>query len=74
MAMFAKKQRVLEINPRSPLMEGLLRAVEELPNDVEGRDIEAENDLKEVAAILIDGALVRSGYEVPDSDVYVFMS
>src|SRR5712675_2977112 len=65
---FAKRQKVLELNPRSPLIEGLLRRVERLQEvDVE-HDAEAEENLKEVAAILIDGALVRSGFNVPDSD------
>jgi heat shock protein beta len=40
----------------------------ELPSEEEGRDIEAEEELKEVVAILIDGALVRSGYDVTDSN------
>lgn len=65
---FAKRQKVLEINPRSPLIEGLLRRVERLPSDEEERDIESEDELREVSAILIDGALVRSGFEVADSD------
>ena len=68
MADFAKKQKVLEINPKSPLIEGLLRRVEALPEEVEDRDVEEEAELKEVATILIDGALVRSGFEVPDSN------
>lgn len=67
----AKRQKVLELNPRSPLIEGLLRRVRQLPGEDEERDFEAEEELKEVAAILIDGALVRSGFEVPDSDEYV---
>jgi len=67
----AKKQKLLEINPRSPLMEGLLRRIEELPGEDEGRDLEAEEELKEVVAILIDGALVRSGYDVTNSNEYV---
>lgn len=65
---FAKKQRLLEINPRSPLIEGLLRRVEQLPSEDEERDVEAEEDLREVTSILIDGALVRSGFDVPDSN------
>ena len=65
---FAKKQKLLEINPRSPLIEGLLRRVEQLPGEDEERDTEAEAELEEVATILIDGALVRSGFEVPDSN------
>lgn len=66
--MIAKKQKLLEVNPRSPLIEGLLRRVMELPSAEEGRDLEAEGELKEVVAILIDGALVRSGYPVTDSN------
>ncbi|KAF7352824.1 HSP90-domain-containing protein [Mycena venus] len=67
---FAKKAKVLEINPRSPLIEGLLRRVEQLPEDGEEPDAEAEAEIKEVASILIDGALVRSGFEVPDSNLF----
>jgi heat shock protein 90kDa beta len=65
---FAKRQKVLELNPRSPLIEGLLRRVEQLPVEDEERDFEAEDELREVASILIDGALVRSGFEVSDSN------
>jgi len=68
---FAKRQKVLELNPRSPLIEGLLRRVEQLPGEDEERDLEAEDELKEVAGVLIDGALVRSGFEVPDSDEFL---
>jgi heat shock protein beta len=70
---FAKKAKVLEINPRSPLIEGLLRRVEQLPGEDEEPDVEAETELKEVASILIDGALVRSGFEVPDSNLCVIL-
>jgi heat shock protein 90kDa beta len=52
-------------------MEGLLRRVEQLPTEEEGRDLDAEDELHEVASVLIDGALVRSGFEVPDSNAYV---
>lgn len=65
----ARRQKLLEINPRSPLIEGLLRRIENLPSEEEERDLEAEDELKEVASILIDGALVRSGFEVPDSNL-----
>jgi len=64
---FLKKQRTLEINPKSPLIEGLLARVEDL-NSEEEKDTETEKELKEVASILIDGALVRSGFEVHDSN------
>jgi heat shock protein beta len=66
---FALKAKNLEINPRSPLIEGLLRRVEHFASEEdEGKDFEAEEELKEVASILIDGALVRSGFEVSDSN------
>ncbi|SJL01979.1 uncharacterized protein ARMOST_05303 [Armillaria ostoyae] len=65
---FAMKAKLLEINPRSPLIEGLLRKVEALPEDEEEKDLEAEEELKEVTSILIDGALIRSGFEVPDTN------
>ena len=68
MSEFAKKQKILEVNPRSPLIEGLLRRLEQLPTDDEGIDPETESELKEVASILIDSALVRSGFAVPDSN------
>jgi len=61
------KLKTMEINPRSPLIEGLLRRVKDLPSDGED-DPEAVQELKEIASILIDGALVRSGFEVPDSN------
>lgn len=67
---YAIKAKHLEINPRSPLIEGLLRRVNQLPSEEEDRDIEAEEELREVTAILIDGALVRSGFEVNDSNGY----
>ncbi|KAI5123403.1 hypothetical protein M0805_006109 [Coniferiporia weirii] len=70
MHQYAKKQKLLEINPKSPLIEGLLRRVELLPDEDEERDYDAEAELTEVATILIDGALVRSGFEVPDSDEF----
>ncbi|GBE79623.1 Heat shock protein 90 homolog [Sparassis crispa] len=67
---FAKKQKVLEINPRSPLVQGLLRRVQQLPTEEDERDLEAEAELQEVASVLIDGALVRSGFGVPDSNEF----
>ncbi|KAF8559124.1 HSP90-domain-containing protein [Imleria badia] len=66
-----KKQKVLEINPRSPLIEGLLHRVEQLEADGDVRDEDLEAELEEVAAILIDGALVRSGFDVADSNLFL---
>ncbi|KAI0750667.1 heat shock protein Hsp90 [Daedaleopsis nitida] len=67
---FAKKQKVLEINPRSPLIEGLLRRIEQLPAEDEEQDVEAEDELREVVTVLVDGALVRSGFSVTDSNEF----
>ena len=68
---FGKRMKILEINPRSPLIEGLLKRVEQLPTgDDAERDLDAEDELREVTSVLIDGALVRSGFEVPDSHTF----
>ncbi|KAG8903450.1 hypothetical protein FRB99_003272 [Tulasnella sp. 403] len=69
---WAKKQRVLEINPKSPLIEGLLAKVQILDDVEEGeeKDKELEEELKEVVSIMVDGALVRSGFGVSDSNVF----
>lgn len=66
---FARKAKILEVNPRSPLIQGLLKRVEQLPTEEEGKDFEAEAEIKEVISILVDSALVRSGYPVTDSDL-----
>jgi len=60
------KLRVLEINPASPLIEGLLKRVQQLPGPDEDPDPEAEAELKEVVMTMVDGALVRSGFDVQD--------
>lgn len=65
---YAMKAKILEINPRSPLIGGLLRRVQELTIGEDEKDLDAEEELKEVTSILIDGALVRSGFGVPDSN------
>ncbi|CAK5275651.1 unnamed protein product [Mycena citricolor] len=67
---FARKAKVLEINGKSPLIEGMLKRVQQLPEDEEERDLEAEKELEEVTSILIDGALVRSGFEVTNSNTF----
>lgn len=65
----AKRLKNLEINPYSPLIQGLLRSVEQLSGLDDEPDEDAETQLREVAAILIDCALVRSGYDVPDANM-----
>ncbi|KAF8639823.1 hypothetical protein AX17_001079 [Amanita inopinata Kibby_2008] len=67
---YALKAKVLEINPRSPLIEGLLQRIESLPTEPEQKDLEAEEELKEVTSILIDSALVRSGFEVQNANQF----
>jgi len=68
---WAKTLKTLEINPNSPLIEGLLRRIEQLPSGEEDeKDTDAEEELKEVASILVDSALVRSGFEVADPNMY----
>lgn len=66
---YSKRQKSLEINPNSPLIEGLLRRVEQLPGEEDEPDLEAEEELLEVTSILVDGALVRSGFDVPDANM-----
>lgn len=69
----AKKAKVLEVNPKSPLIEGLLRRVENMGENDEERDPVDEEELVEAASILIDGALIRSGFEVSDSNRSVLL-
>ena len=56
--------RVLEINPKSPLIEGLLEHVLELPEETENNADTAE--LREAVKVLVDTTLVRSGFAVSD--------
>lgn len=69
---YARRAKKLEVNPRSPLIEGLLDRVLDLdpgaggdPDDV---DPIALGELQEAISILIDGALIRSGFDVPDTN------
>lgn len=57
--------KVLEINPKSPLIEGLLERVLDLPADEEDETFEVV-DLRESVRVLFDTALVRSGFAVSD--------
>lgn len=67
MTNFMKNQkRTFEINPKHPLMEGLLEKVEELgeePGEIESRE------LRETVLVLWQTALVRSGFTVPDPNM-----
>lgn len=66
---YASKQKVLEINPRSPVIEALLKRIMALSTDENEKDEEEETELREVANILIDGALIRSGFDVMESNM-----
>jgi heat shock protein beta len=57
--------RVLEINPKSPLIEGLLERVLDLSEDDDDDSADA-HDLKETVRVLVDTTLVRSGFSVAD--------
>jgi len=63
---FAHKQRDLEVNSQSPLIHGLLSRFKAFasPDDLGVPDLEAEAELEEVTSILIDGALVCSGFGI----------
>jgi heat shock protein beta len=63
MEMMKNLPRVLEINPKSPLIEGLLEKVLDLPEDDGSFDAQ---ELKETIRVLFDTTLVRSGFSVAD--------
>jgi heat shock protein beta len=68
--MLKKMPRVLEINPKSPLITGLLSRVLDL-GERDGEDMSAdEAELAETARILFDTTLVRSGFEVEDPSAF----
>lgn len=50
--------KTMEINPKAPLIRGLLARVQDSPDDPE---------LLETARVLVDTTLVRSGFDVPDT-------
>lgn len=70
LAMMAQMSKILELNPKSPLIEGLLERLLELPADEDEEETTADEvELRESAAILIDTALIRSGFNVKDSNM-----
>ncbi|SGY97407.1 BQ5605_C035g11402 [Microbotryum silenes-dioicae] len=67
MTSFAKMQKkTFEINPKHPLIEALLTKVEAHNEEAEGGD----DGLKESLQVLWLTALVKSGFTVPDPNVY----
>lgn len=66
MANFMRTQkRTFEINPRHPLIEGLLEKVE-----LSEGDADAEQDLAETVGVLYETAMIRSGFMLQDTDTY----
>lgn len=59
---FKNAKKVLEINPRHPLIEGLLEKLE-----VDG---EESDDLRDTVWTLWDTSMVRSGFTLKDTDAY----
>lgn len=60
-AMMKNLPRVLEINPKSPLIGGLLDRVLDFPEEDA-----VDEDLSETVRVLVDTTLVRSGFSVAD--------
>ncbi|SCV68017.1 BQ2448_138 [Microbotryum intermedium] len=66
MTAFAKMQKkTFEINPKHPLIEALLQKVE-----AHSEDADADDGLDESLQVLWLTALVKSGFTVPDPNVY----
>lgn len=61
-----KAKKTFEINPKHPLIQGLLTKIEELGEE----DSSATDELKHVVRVLWDTSLVRSGFTVPDTNSY----
>jgi len=61
--------------PQLPLIQSLLRCVKALPtlDDLEGPNLEAEAELEEDTSILIDSALVCSGFKITNSNMCDFL-
>lgn len=53
---YANAKRILEINPSHPAIKELLERVKDSP----------ENDTKDLAVLLYEGALINSGYSLKD--------
>jgi heat shock protein beta len=78
--MMKQMPKILEINPQSPLIEGLLERVYDLPQsddvyDDEDADVavvsDEEKELRETVQVLVDTAMIRSGFMVSDTNTWV---
>lgn len=61
-----KAKKTFEINPKHPLIQGLLEKVEEAGED----DLILLDEMKHVIRVLWDTSLVRSGFTVADTNTY----
>jgi heat shock protein beta len=74
MKMMMQMPKILEVNPKSPLIEGLLERVLDLPAADDESDSDAtftsheEEELRETVRVLLDTALIRSGFVVADTN------
>ncbi len=67
--MMMSAPKILEINPKSPLIEGLLERVMDLPPADGDSDPSAdEQDLADLVQVLFDTTAVKSGYTVADTN------
>lgn len=61
-----KAKKTFEINPKHPLIQGLLTRVESVEEDNKTE----KEELSQVIRVLWDTSLVRSGFTVPDTNSY----
>lgn len=71
--MMMQMPKILEINPNSPLIEGLLERVYDLPAADEDSDeatftSHEQEELQETVRVLLDTAMIRSGFLVADTN------
>jgi len=64
---YEKQKKILEINPRHPLIKNLLSRVQESAPMEDGEEKDAfESTTVDMAAVLVDTARLRSGYQLKD--------
>eukprot|EP00117_Sycon_ciliatum_P033034 scpid14818/ scgid25503/ Endoplasmin; 94 kDa glucose-regulated protein; Heat shock protein 90 kDa beta member 1 len=59
---YMNQKKIMEINPRHPVIKKLLSSVEEDPNDAKARDL---------AVVLYESAVLRSGFALKDTNAFV---
>lgn len=70
--MMMNQPKILEINPKAPLIEGLLDRVLEVYGGDEDEDEELKNEhdiqLQETARVLFETTMVKSGFGIEDKN------